>query len=117
MTTTEHRPDVPELGDPRLDRDAGLDVAHLQRVLLGHYADLRLGARRLMADPRFHKRDDLTLAEHRERVLGQLRLLAAEGDVHRSFPERFAGDGVRVSVGEPEATDLFLEVAAESHPR
>jgi histidinol-phosphate aminotransferase len=29
----------------------------------------------------------------------------------------FAGDGVRVSVGEPEATDLFLEVAAESHPR
>jgi histidinol-phosphate aminotransferase len=24
----------------------------------------------------------------------------------------FAGDGVRVSVGEPEAIDLFLEVAA-----
>jgi histidinol-phosphate aminotransferase len=29
----------------------------------------------------------------------------------------FAGDGVRVSVGEPEATDLFLEVAADAHPR
>lgn len=91
MTTTEHRPEAPELGDPRLDRDAGLDVAHLQRVLLGHYADLRLGARRLMTDPRLHKQDDLSLAEHRERVLGQLRLLAAEGDVHRSFPERFGG--------------------------
>jgi histidinol-phosphate aminotransferase len=25
----------------------------------------------------------------------------------------FAGDGVRVSVGEPEATDLLLEVAGE----
>lgn len=29
----------------------------------------------------------------------------------------FAGDGVRVSVGEPEATDLFLEVAADANPR
>jgi len=29
----------------------------------------------------------------------------------------FAGDGVRVSVGEPEATDLLLEVAAASDPR
>ena len=27
----------------------------------------------------------------------------------------FAGDGVRVSVGEPEATDLLLEVTAQ-HP-
>ena len=26
----------------------------------------------------------------------------------------FAGDGVRVSVGEPEATDLLLEVTADS---
>ena len=38
----------------------------------------------------------------------------------RSAPARagvlvrpFAGDGVRVSVGEPEATDLLLEVTAE----
>jgi histidinol-phosphate aminotransferase len=51
----------------------------------------------------------------------------ALGDQTTAFAERcaragvvvrpFAGDGVRVSVGEPEATDLFLEVAADSHPR
>lgn len=45
------------------------------------------------------------------------------GDQAATFAERtgragvlvrpFAGDGVRVSVGEPEATDLLLEVAAE----
>lgn len=49
------------------------------------------------------------------------------GDHATTFAERctragvlvrpFAGDGVRVSVGEPEATDLFLEVAAEHAPR
>jgi histidinol-phosphate aminotransferase len=49
------------------------------------------------------------------------------GEGSTSFAERcsragvivrpFAGDGVRVSVGEPEATDLFLEVAADSDPR
>ncbi|VEH35868.1 acyl-CoA dehydrogenase [Cellulomonas fimi] len=60
-------------------------------MLLGHYPELRLGARRLMADERFHQIPGLTLAEHRERVLAQLRLLAAEGDVHRSFPVRFGG--------------------------
>lgn len=45
------------------------------------------------------------------------------GDHATSFAERcsrggvivraFAGDGVRVSVGEPEATDLLLEVTAQ----
>ena len=49
------------------------------------------------------------------------------GDASTAFAERsgragvivrpFAGDGVRVSVGEPEAVDLFLEIAAEAAPR
>lgn len=49
------------------------------------------------------------------------------GDHATAFAERcaragvlvrpFAGDGVRVSVGEPEATDLLLEVAAGHTPR
>ena len=43
-------------------------------------------ARELMADERFHRIEGQSLAEHRERVLGQLRLLAAEGDVHRVVP-------------------------------
>jgi len=95
MTTTTSRtttaPTV-EQGDPRLDAElAGIDVAHLQHVLLGHYPELRLAARTLMGDERFHQVPGQTLAEHRERVLAQLRLLAVEGDVHRSFPERFGG--------------------------
>lgn len=93
MTTTTPRPTTAETeqGDPRLDADVRLDVDHLARLLLGHYPELRLGARKLMADERFHRIEGLPLAEHRERVLGQLRLLAAEGDVHRSFPVRFGG--------------------------
>ncbi|MET0788520.1 MAG: acyl-CoA dehydrogenase, partial [Cellulomonas sp.] len=83
---------APDSGDPRLDADVtNVDIAHLHKVLLGHYPDLRLAARNLMADERFHRIEGQSLAEHRERVLGQLRLLAAEGDVHRSFPERFGG--------------------------
>ncbi|WP_421743266.1 acyl-CoA dehydrogenase [Cellulomonas sp.] len=94
MTTTTPRPtvDAPGAGDPRLDADVrNVDIAHLSKVLLGHYPELRLAARNLMADERFHRIEGLTLAEHRERVIGQLRLLVAEGDVHRSFPERFGG--------------------------
>jgi len=92
MTTTAPRepvdttPAVPaEADEPRVD------VPSLTRLLLGHYADERRAARALMADPRFHRLDGLSTAEHRQRVLDQLRLLVAEGDVHRAFPERFGG--------------------------
>ena len=94
MTTTTPRPtaEAPPSGDPRLDADvSSVDIQHLSRVLLGHYPELRLAARTLMTDERLHKIDGLTLAEHRERVLGQLRLLVEHGDVHRSFPTRFGG--------------------------
>lgn len=93
MTTTTPRPVAAERepGDPRLDADSRVDVEHLARVLLGHYPELRLAARRLMGDERFHRIDGLPMDEHRERVLGQLRVLATEGDVHRSFPTRFGG--------------------------
>lgn len=96
MTTTTPRTGRPTTSaddaDARLDSDAqAVDVAHLQRVLLGHYPELRLAARTLMGEPRFHRIEGLPLAEHRERVLGQLRMLAAEGDVHRSFPVAYGG--------------------------
>src|SRR6218665_2447538 len=93
MSTTTQRPvsTVDDAGDPRLDADVSVDTAHLSEVLLGHYPELRLAARNLMADPRFHRIEGQDLPAHRDRVLGQLRLLAAEGDVHRSFPERFGG--------------------------
>jgi histidinol-phosphate aminotransferase len=51
----------------------------------------------------------LALGEHATSVAGRC---ARAGVLVRPF----AGDGVRVSVGEREATDLFLEVAAEVAP-
>ncbi|WP_426593257.1 acyl-CoA dehydrogenase [Cellulomonas sp. McL0617] len=95
MSTTTQRTSTPvdDTGDPRLDADVSVDIAHLSEVLLGHYPELRLAARRLMTDERFHRIEGQSVPEHRERVLAQLRLLAAEGDVHRSFPERFGGAG------------------------
>ncbi|WP_028045277.1 acyl-CoA dehydrogenase [Cellulomonas sp. URHE0023] len=93
MSTTTQRPvtSIDDAGDPRLDADVAVDVGHLGEVLLGHYPELRLAARKLMADERFHRIEGQSVPEHRERVLGQLRLLAVEGDVHRSFPSRFGG--------------------------
>nr|WP_239078684.1 acyl-CoA dehydrogenase [Cellulomonas marina] len=82
---------MPDTGDPRLDRDSAVDVPALAGLLLGHYPELRRQARALMAQDRFHGVPGLPMAEHRTRVLEQLRALAAEGDVHRAFPTRFGG--------------------------
>lgn len=82
MTTTADRPTTTE---------AILDVPALCTDLLGRYADLRLMAREVVRDPAFHKIEGLDLDAHRERVLAQLRALAAEHDVVRAFPARLGG--------------------------
>ncbi len=118
MSTTTQRPtpatSIDDAGDPRLDADVSVDIAHLSEVLLGHYPELRLAARSLMEDPRFHRIEGQTVAEHRERVMGQLRLLAAEGDVHRSFPKRFGGvddhGGFLARFEELSHADLSLQI-------
>jgi acyl-CoA oxidase len=68
-----------------------VDVAHLEQVLLGQWGDVRRAARAFLADPRLHRVEGLPMAEHRERVLGQLRLLVTEGDVLRAFPAALGG--------------------------
>ncbi len=68
-----------------------VDVAGLEQVLLGRWADLRRDTRAMLTDPRFHKVEGLPAAEHRERVLEQLRLLVAEGEVLRAFPTALGG--------------------------
>ncbi|WP_024286016.1 acyl-CoA dehydrogenase [Cellulomonas sp. KRMCY2] len=70
---------------------AQVDVPLLEQVLLGRWADIRRSARALLADPRLHRVEGQSAAEHRERVLAQLRILAAEGDVLRSFPAALGG--------------------------
>jgi len=72
---------------------ASVDVAALGRQLLGTWADVRKKARDFSARPELHDLPGLTLAEQRERVLGQLRILVTDGEVNRAFPEELGGAG------------------------
>ena len=70
---------------------ASVDVASLNRQLLGTWAAVRRQAREFVKDPALHRRDGLTLAEQRERVMEQLHLLVGHGDVKRAFPKSVGG--------------------------
>ncbi len=71
--------------------DITVDVAALGQQLMGRWADSRRASRQLMRKPAFHRDPNLGMAEHRERVLGQLKLLVEQGEVHRAFPTAFGG--------------------------
>ncbi|MEN0128497.1 MAG: acyl-CoA dehydrogenase [Brevundimonas sp.] len=75
-------------GDPD---DVRVDVDALATQLLGQYAPLRLAARDVAGRPEFQKIEGQPMAEHRERVLHQLRELAAHHDVLRAFPSHLGG--------------------------
>ncbi|GGK39333.1 acyl-CoA dehydrogenase [Micrococcus flavus] len=68
-----------------------LDAGALHAALLGRWAESRHRVRELIRDPRLHRDPLLGMDEHRERVLGQLRILVEEGTVHRAFPAEFGG--------------------------
>jgi acyl-CoA oxidase len=95
MTTVSDRPASPRDSMARTSLSAAdahrIDVAYLQNVLLGRWADLRRASRAIGADPRFAKKEGLSAAESRARVLGQLKELVKEGQVLRAFPERLGG--------------------------
>ncbi|MGN6271787.1 MAG: acyl-CoA dehydrogenase family protein [Protaetiibacter sp.] len=103
MTRTEAaaaaKNDAPELPDEvSTPRDAAtasaeltVDAAWLGEYLLGRWADDRKASRALASRPEFWFQGDLSLAEHRARVLGQLHALVEEDAVHRAFPARFGG--------------------------
>ncbi|KGM13795.1 acyl-CoA dehydrogenase family protein [Cellulomonas bogoriensis] len=75
----------------RTDAEPRIDVPALEGVLLGRWADARREVRALLKDERLHRVEGQTMAEHRETVLAQLRLLAQEGDVLRAFPTALGG--------------------------
>ncbi|WP_166868523.1 acyl-CoA dehydrogenase [Salinibacterium sp. ZJ70] len=100
MTRTESRPEVgtelpPEVATPRdaAHQAAALevDVAWLGEYLLGQWAAERKESRAVASDPEFWYQGNLSLAEHRERVLGQLHGLVKRGAIQRAFPKRFGG--------------------------
>ena len=69
-----------------------VDVASLNRQLLGTWADVRSEARKLAADPALHQLPGLSMEEHRKRVSSQLMLLVENGHVHRGFPKELGGE-------------------------
>ncbi len=98
------------------EADPVLDVAALTQALLGPYRELRRSARAVTAEPRFQRIEGLTAAEHRARVLGQLRTLAAEADVLRAFPAHLGGSddhgGSLARFEELVAADPSLQIKA-----
>lgn len=68
-----------------------VDVEALGQQLLGNWAYARRHARELMARPEFHRDPELGKDAHRERVLGQLKLLVEHNSVHRAFPKSVGG--------------------------
>ena len=75
-------------GDPTAPK---VNVSALGRQLLGTWADVRLAARELTARPEMQRIEGLSMDEHRERVFGQLKILAENGHVHRAFPVSLGG--------------------------
>lgn len=83
-------PTPPSPGVPRPQADR-LDVTALGRLLDGRWWELRRRARDLALRPELQKIEGLPTAEHRERVLGQLRELVESGEVLRAFPVELGG--------------------------
>ncbi|MBI5160700.1 MAG: acyl-CoA dehydrogenase family protein [Micrococcales bacterium] len=73
------------------DPQVRIDVPWLTEYLLGRWAEDRKVARAGMREERYHRIPGQTMAEHRERVTGQLHQLVADDAVHRAFPARFGG--------------------------
>jgi len=71
--------------------DVRVDVAALGEKLLGRWADVRRRSRELVAREEFHRIPGQTMAEHRERTLGQLHRLVEAGTVLRAFPTHLGG--------------------------
>lgn len=79
---------------PRADAQPAsprVDTELLGRQLLGTWADLRVIARERAAHPDLQRIEGQTMAEHRERVLQQLKILVEQRAVHRAFPTAVGG--------------------------
>jgi len=105
MTDAAVRPETPSIarrtpagGAPTAAHTAAeaseprIDTARVTDLLLGTWGHVRRQAREMIKDPAFWRIDGQTVAEHRERVLGQLHLLVENKAVHRAFPTRFGGE-------------------------
>lgn len=82
--TAPHTAD--EAHEPRIDIDA------VGAMLRGTWGETRLTVRELIKDPAYWRIDGQSVAEHRERVMGQVRLLAKNGGSTRALPKEYGGE-------------------------
>ncbi|WGD37836.1 acyl-CoA dehydrogenase [Lysinibacter sp. HNR] len=68
-----------------------VNVEALAEQLLGRWKEDRLAARKTAAKPELHQINGLSMQEHRERVMAQLRVLVEEGAIQRAFPTSLGG--------------------------
>jgi acyl-CoA oxidase len=94
MVDTSPRPDIAEPAastGPIAVAAPHVNVESLGRQLLGTWADVRLRAREVAGRPEMQRIDGQSMAEHRERTLGQLRLLVEHGQLQRALPKSMGG--------------------------
>ncbi|GAA3917451.1 acyl-CoA dehydrogenase [Microbacterium invictum] len=71
--------------------EARIDIPAVTDLLLGTWAATRREAREMIKDPVFWRVEGQPMAEHRERTLSQLRLLAEKGASGRAYPKEYGG--------------------------
>ncbi len=71
--------------------EARIDVDAVTDLLLGTWRETRREAREMIKDPAFWRIEGQPMPEHRERVLGQLRLLVENNGSRRAFPTEYGG--------------------------
>ena len=84
-------PEEAPLGDK--PSPAPFDVAGIQRLLDGKYADTRNRVRRLLQQPVFRRHFGLSTALFREQTVERLKVLAADGLGALSYPPEYGGEG------------------------
>jgi acyl-CoA oxidase len=69
-----------------------VDVALVGEMLLGKWKDIRLATRKICEKPEMWQIPGLSHHDHRERVLGQLKVLVKEGATTYGFPQVVGGN-------------------------
>src|SRR5450830_1047284 len=91
MTQLTDRPVTANAPTPVVPSTPTVDVPALGELLFGSWAGARRQSRALVSRPELRRVEGLPMAEHRARVLDQLRLLVDEKAVHRAFPTSVGG--------------------------
>ncbi|WP_404291289.1 acyl-CoA dehydrogenase [Glutamicibacter arilaitensis] len=93
-----------------------INVNALAEQLLGPYAEIRKDSRARAADPKLQRDPSWSMDEHREQVLGQLKILVEQQAVQRAFPKEFGGQddhgGSIAAFEELVAADPSLQIKA-----